>query len=127
MESCIWDQCWPLRTNCYVLWINELACYISKLYEPHLQGSYSSRRSFSLYGRYSRSSTTHSQHQQIVKEVLWILHDNDLFLKPEKCIFHADEVEYLGMIVGKGQIRMDPAKITAIWDWPTPTNKQELQ
>src|ERR1700720_1656308 len=44
-----------LRTNCYVLWINDLACYISKLYEPHLQGSYSSRRSFSLYGRYSRS------------------------------------------------------------------------
>ena len=26
-----------------------------KLYEPHLQGSYSSRRSFSLYGRYSCS------------------------------------------------------------------------
>src|ERR1700720_1234251 len=69
-------------------------------------------------------TTTHSQHQQIVKEVLWILRDNDLFLKPEKCIFHADEVEYLGMIVGKGQIRMDPAKITAIRDWPTPTNKQ---
>src|ERR1700720_4418494 len=40
-----------LRTNCYVLWINDLACYISKLYEPHLQGSYSSRRSFSLYER----------------------------------------------------------------------------
>ena len=72
-------------------------------------------------------TTTHSQHQQIVKEVLRILRDNDLFLKPEKCIFHADEVEYLGMIVGKGQIRMDPAKITAIRDWPTPTNKQELQ
>src|ERR1700720_2643581 len=47
-------------------------------------------------------TTTHSQHQQIVKEVLQ-------------------------MIVGKGQIRMDPAKITAIRDWPTPTNKQELQ
>src|SRR6202041_941961 len=72
-------------------------------------------------------TTTHSQHQQIVKEVLRILRDNDLFLKPERCIFHADEVEYLGMIVGKGQIRMDPAKIPAIRDWPTPTNKQELQ
>src|ERR1700723_4332375 len=72
-------------------------------------------------------TTTHSQHQQIVKEVLRILRDNDLFLKPEKCIFHADEVEYPGMIVGKVQILMDPTKITAIWDWPTPTNKQELQ
>src|SRR6202040_1325242 len=46
-------------------------------------------------------TTTHSQHQQIVKEVLRILRDNDLFLKPEKSIFHADDVEYLGMIVGK--------------------------
>src|ERR1700722_17840688 len=125
MESCIWDQCWPLRTNCYVLWINELACYISKLYEPHLQGSYSSRRSFSLYGRYSRSYHHSFTTSTNCQEVLRILRDNDLFLKPEKCIFHADEVKYLGMIVGKGQIRMDPAKITAIRDWPTPTNKQE--
>jgi hypothetical protein len=41
----------------------------------------------------------HKQHAQIVKQVLQILHDNDLFLKLEKCVFHVSEVEYLGVII----------------------------
>ena len=56
------------------------------------------------------------EHIQVTREVLKILRDNNLFLKPEKCIFHADEVEYLGMIVGKGRVKMDPTKIAAIRD-----------
>ena len=67
------------------------------------------------------------EHIQVTREVLKILRDNNLFLKPEKCVFHADEVEYLGMIVGKGRVKMDPTKIAAIRDWDTPTKKKELQ
>jgi hypothetical protein len=69
----------------------------------------------------------HKQHAQIVKQVLQILCDNDLFLKPEKCVFHVSEVEYLGVIIGHNQVRMDPTKTSAIHDWPTPTKKKELQ
>jgi RNase H-like domain found in reverse transcriptase len=36
-------------------------------------------------------------------------------------------VEYLGLIVENGQVRMDPVKTNAITDWPTPTTKKELQ
>ena len=69
---------------------------------------------------------THKEHKQVVKEVLDILHQNNLFLKPEKCVFHQPEVEYLGMIIGHGQVKMDHAKISAISNWPTPkTVKQE--
>ena len=53
--------------------------------------------------------------------------DNNLSLKPEKCAFHQSEVEYLGLLVGHGQIKMDPTKISAISDWPTPKNKKEVQ
>jgi len=42
------------------------------------------------------SQTTHA----VVREVLKILRDNTYFLKPEKCVFHQSEVEYLGLIVG---------------------------
>ena len=48
------------------------------------------------------------EHIQVTHEVLKILHDNNLFLKLEKCVFHADEVEYLGMIIGKGSHQDGP-------------------
>ena len=47
-------------------------------------------------------------HIKIVSIVLKQLEDNDLFLRPEKCSFHRHEVDYLGVIVGNGQVKMDP-------------------
>jgi hypothetical protein len=41
--------------------------------------------------------------------------------------FPQQEVEYLGMIVGKGQVKMDPIKVQGLTDWPTPTNVSELR
>jgi len=70
---------------------------------------------------------TDEHHAQIVREVLKILQQNNLFLKPEKCTFHASEVEYLGIIISHNQVRMDPSKTAAIRDWPIPTKKKELQ
>src|ERR1700692_228723 len=67
------------------------------------------------------------EHRHRVAEVLQKLQDNDLYLKPEKCHFHKEEVEYLGVIVGKGQVKMDPVKVQGITDWPTPTNVSELR
>jgi len=67
------------------------------------------------------------EHHSMVAHVLTKLRDNDLFLKPEKCHFHKEEVEYLGVIVGKGQVKMDPVKVQGITDWPTPTNLHETQ
>ena len=66
------------------------------------------------------------EHIRMVSKVLQILEDNDLFLKPEKCHFHKHEVEYLGVIVGNGQVKMDPIKVKEITDWPIPTTVREL-
>jgi hypothetical protein len=49
--------------------------------------------------------------------VLQRLQENDLSLKAEKCIFKAWEIEFLGMIIGPGRIKMDLIKITAITSW----------
>jgi hypothetical protein len=38
----------------------------------------------------------------MVKEVLKILQENNLFVKPEKCEFHKQEMEYLGLIIKPG-------------------------
>ena len=65
-------------------------------------------------------------HCALVTHVLKKLQDDNLFLKPEKCHFHKRSVEYLGVIVGKGKVKMDPIKVKALTDWPTPTNLKEL-
>ena len=70
---------------------------------------------------------TLEEHREIVRQVLKVLRDNHLYLKPEKCDFEQSSIEYLGMIVEEGVIRMDPAKVAAITDWPKPTKKRELQ
>ena len=67
------------------------------------------------------------EHREIVKEVLQILRENKLYLKPAKCEFEKEEMKYLGMIIGNGQVRMDPAKVAAIAEWPIPKNKKEVQ
>jgi Reverse transcriptase (RNA-dependent DNA polymerase)/RNase H-like domain found in reverse transcriptase len=66
-------------------------------------------------------------HISMVQRVLQVLRTHQLYLKPEKCKFHKQEVEYLGHIVSKGTVLMDPTKVAAVQNWPTPNTKKELQ
>src|SRR5258707_3696274 len=66
-------------------------------------------------------------HQKHVAYILNVLQQHDLYLKPEKCSFHKKEVEYLGVIVGNGKVKMDPIKVQALTDWPQPTTLKQLR
>ena len=66
-------------------------------------------------------------HIRTVNEVLAIMEKYQLFLKPEKCEFHKTEVEYLGLIVGNGCVRMDPIKVAGIRDWERPQAVKDVQ
>jgi hypothetical protein len=68
---------------------------------------------------------TLDEHQKRTRRILEIIHREQLFLKPEKCTFNAQEVEYLSMIIKPGCITMDPAKLDGIKDWPIPTTVKE--
>ena len=67
------------------------------------------------------------EHRRTVKQVLQRLIDNDLYLKPEKCFFEKESIEYLGMIISYNQVHMDPAKVAAITEWPTPKTVKDVQ
>jgi len=77
-----------------------------------------------------RLDETEQQHQarhwQYTHQVLDILEENDLYLKPEECAFKQEEIDYLGVIVGHNTIKMDPSKIKGVADWPVPRNPMEI-
>ena len=66
-------------------------------------------------------------HQNYTHHVLEVLEKNDLYLKPEKCEFKKQEIEYLGVIVGQNSLRMDPKKLQSVAEWPHPKNPTEIR
>ncbi|KAI5116790.1 hypothetical protein M0805_000221 [Coniferiporia weirii] len=65
------------------------------------------------------ASTLKDLHRKTLR-VLDICDKNDLYCKPEKCLFRVQEAEFLGMVITLNNINMDPVKLTSISDWPTP-------
>ncbi|XP_028052786.1 uncharacterized protein LOC114257213 [Camellia sinensis] len=49
-----------------------------------------------------------------------------LYAKLKKCEFWLHEVEFLGHVITKEGVSVDPHKIEAIVNWPTPTNETEI-
>jgi hypothetical protein len=58
--------------------------------------------------------TTLEEHVQHVSQVLECLDQRDLRLKPKKCEFHREEVDFLGFVVGRHEIQMNPKKIKVV-------------
>ncbi len=73
---------------------------------------------------FSQNERDHIQH---VRLVLQRLLENRLFAKLEKCEFHAQSVPFLGFILSLEGIRMDPAKVEAVANWPTPDSRKAVQ
>lgn len=59
-------------------------------------------------------STDEATHRETMHEVLWRFEEYDLYLKPEKCEFDCDRIEYLGMIIEPGCVSMDHGKTATI-------------
>jgi hypothetical protein len=65
--------------------------------------------------------------EQLTHKVLQWLLDLNLFLWPEKCSFNRTSVEYLGIIILEGELRIDLIKLKAIKDWPWPKTIKDIQ
>ena len=67
------------------------------------------------------------EHQDHLKRILATLTKQGLHLKPDKCEFHAQEVKYLGLMVGAEGIKMDQEKVETIREWPTPEQLRHVR
>jgi hypothetical protein len=63
----------------------------------------------------------------ISRMVMERLCEHKLYLRHEKCKFEKTRIEYLGVIISHNKVEMDPVKIAGVSEWPTPTNKKEVQ
>ena len=73
---------------------------------------------------YSDDPAKHSEH---VREVLRRLRKHNLFARLDKCHFSSDTVQYLGFILSKDGLKMDPSKVQTIQDWPEPRKVKDIQ
>ena len=73
------------------------------------------------------SAKTKEQLRENTRRVLQRLLENDLYLKPKKCEFCKEKIEWLGMMIQEGKITMDPGKPKGIQDWPAPTMVKQVR
>jgi len=70
---------------------------------------------------------TEEGHNEIVEEILRRLEENDLYVKPEKCIWKAKKIGFLGMIIGPNGVKIEKEKVDGILSWPEPKNMKDIR
>ena len=72
-------------------------------------------------------SKTPSDYLERLRAVFLKLEKANLRLKPSKCEFFRERIEYLGHIVSKAGIETNPKKIQKVLDWPVPKTVTSLR
>jgi len=54
------------------------------------------------------------KHDEIVEEVLRRMEKNDLYVKPKKYVWKVREIDFLGLVMGSGEIKIQEEKIAGV-------------
>ena len=73
---------------------------------------------------YSKSKEDHEGHLRLV---LQVLEEKKLYAKLKKCEFWLDSVAFLGHVISKDGISVDPKKVEAVVEWNRPSNVTEIR
>jgi len=69
---------------------------------------------------------TEEGHNEIVEEILR-LEENDLYIKPEKYVWKARKIGFLGVVIGPDGIEMEKEKVEGVLSWPQPKNVKDVR
>ena len=72
-------------------------------------------------------SKNEEEHEEHLRLVLQKLRANQLYAKASKCEFWLDEVSFLGHVISKGGIAVDPSKVKDVLNWETPKNVGDIR
>jgi hypothetical protein len=95
---------------------------MNELFYPYLQ-----KHVLVLFDDILAYNKTWEENMKHLGQVLSLLEENQFYAKMSKCTFGKEEVEYLGHIISKKGVKVDPKKIRAITKWPKPKNISKLR
>ena len=72
-------------------------------------------------------SENEEEHAKHLRFVLQTLRNHQLYVKFSKYEFWLNQVAFLGHMVSKEGIQVDPKKIEAVAEWPRPTTVTEIR
>jgi len=70
---------------------------------------------------------TEKGYDEIVEEILRRLEENDLYIKPEKCVWKVRKIGFLGVVIGPNGIKMEEGKVDGVLSWPEPKNVKDVR
>jgi hypothetical protein len=73
---------------------------------------------------YSKDKEEHAKHLRIA---LPILREHQLYAKFSKCEFWLDQVEFLGHVISKEGIAVNPSKVAFVLEWEAPKNVKQIR
>ena len=73
---------------------------------------------------YSENESDHEEHLRII---LSRLREHKLYVKFSKCEFWLSKVPFLGHILSRDGISVDPSKVQEVMDWKAPTLVHEVR
>ncbi|PNX87148.1 retrotransposon-related protein, partial [Trifolium pratense] len=73
---------------------------------------------------YSKSREEHDEHLRLV---LQVLREKQLYANLGKCEFWLEEVKFLGHVISKEGIAVDPSKVEAVVAWERPNTATEIR
>ncbi|XP_062105107.1 uncharacterized protein LOC133816821, partial [Humulus lupulus] len=73
---------------------------------------------------YSKDEVEHEEH---LRMILTRLKEHQLYAKFKKCEFWLSQVAFLGHIISRDGVAVDPSKVEAVKDWPRPKNASEVR
>jgi len=70
---------------------------------------------------------TEEGHDEIVEEILRRLEENNLYVKPEKCVWKARKIGFLGIVIGPNRIEMEEGKVEGVLGWLVPKTVKDVR
>eukprot|EP00798_Chlamydomonas_sp_ICE-L_P011161 gene11161-biopygen12616 len=67
------------------------------------------------------------EHAANLEKVLQVLQDEEFYAKLSKCTFKQSEIKFLGHIIGRNGVKVNPKKVATVRDWPTPRHAKHVQ
>ena len=72
-------------------------------------------------------SKTREDHEQRLRIVLQTLREHQLYAKFNKCEFWLEQISFLGHVISKDGISVDPVKVEVVSEWKRPETPTEVR